>query len=107
MQQITFVRLSMPAWLMTKENQLEKCHLSGMDFSQLLVEMDDSSLIPMGTELTLVFYIKIDGVNRRCQEMVKVDRVSGHTAELRFQCFDNVHSCNIEKLIHLSQHRNI
>lgn len=102
MQQVSLISLSLPGWLQSNEDKLEKCWLSGMTFEELLVETDDSTMVQAGSELTLIFFIYIGGIKRRCQETVKVDHVSGHTAGLRFLYFNNEHSCNIEKLIHLS-----
>lgn len=74
-----------------------------MTFEGLVIDTDSPDLVRPGSQLIAIFYIDIDGVKRRCQEIVRVTQVEGHTAGLKFECFDNGHSCNIEKLIHLAK----
>ena len=104
-QQLPQIPLSMPAWLYNSEHELQRCRLKAMTLEGLLVETSDDDLEP-GAHLTVVFYINIDGMYRRCQETVKVDEVTGHSAGLVFECFDSGHSCNIEKLVHLVASRS-
>jgi len=101
-QQLPKIPLSIPAWLFDSELHSQQCLLNAMTLEGLLVEAGEQNLIP-GTTLTVVFYLSIAGIRRRCQENVVVDEVHGCQAGLRFQRFDNCHSCNVEKLVHFSR----